>query len=131
MTIKTIFKAGLAALVLAGLSGVAEAKRGHRPYVEFEDFPLGEHCMRIGSHLHCSGANFGHPGFRHPHDPGYAFTHRLSCGEAKSRVRDRGFHKIVTKDCSGKSYSFSAIKKGNRYLVKVNAHTGRVKVYGL
>jgi hypothetical protein len=131
MTIKTIFRAGLAVLVFAGLSGVAEAKRGHRPYVEFEDFPFGEHCMRIGSHLHCSGANFGHPGFRHPHDPGYAFTHRLSCGEAKSRVRARGFNKIVTKDCSGKSYSFSAIKKGNRYLVKVNAHTGRVKVYGL
>jgi hypothetical protein len=130
MIIKTVFSAGLAAMVLAGFAGVAEAKKV-RPYVEFEDFPFGEHCMRIGNHLHCSGANFGHPGYRHPHDPGYAFTHRLSCGEAKSRVRARGFHKIVTRDCSGKSYSFAASKNGMRYTVKVNAHTGRVKAYGL
>lgn len=42
-----------------------------------------------------------------------------------------GFKKISTKDCSGKSYSFTASKNGARYLVKVNAHTGRVKASAL
>lgn len=127
--IKTgIFSAALAAVLLAGVSGTAEAKRLNKPYFAFEDYPFGEHCMRFGSHLHCSGPNFGRPG---PHDPGYAFTHRLSCDEARFRVRERGFKKVVAKDCSGKSYVFTGRKNGHRYAIKINAHTGRMKISGL
>lgn len=157
MTIRTIITAtGLAAMMLAGFGGAAAEAKPHRhlqrPFFEFEDYPFGQHCMRFGHALHCSEPRWGgtnhimrrdpgyyswsndpfDPGYRvYNDDPGYSFSHRLSCGEARERVRSLGFKKVVSKDCSGKSYSFTGSKRGHRYLVKVNAHTGRVKPYAM
>lgn len=111
MIIKTILSAGVAAVLLAGLAGTAEAKKGHSPYVEFEDFPFGEHCMRIGHHRHCSIPTY---------------SQRLSCDEARFRLKMKGYKNILTRDCSGNSYSFSAKKNGKRRLLTMNAITGRL-----
>jgi hypothetical protein len=121
MNIKTIIGAGFAAFVLAGAPSMADAKRPPRSFFGFDDSPFGEHCVRIVHHYHCHSHVIG----------GDVSSHRLSCNEARFRVRERGFKKITTRDCSGKSYSFTASKNGARYLVKVNAHTGRVKASAL
>lgn len=118
MIFKTFLTAGMAALVLAGATGSADAKKPHhpRPYVEFLDSPFGEQCMRIGRHIHCAEPrNHGNGVFR------------VSCGEARYRLRQHGYKNIVTKDCLGSLYAFTATKKGVRYFVKVNAYSGFLK----
>lgn len=118
MNFKTILTAVATALVLAAGVDTAVAGQVHhrRPYVDFLDFPFGEHCMRIGSHLHCS----------EPRRPKH-YVIRVSCGEAKYRLRQHGYKNIVTKDCLDSLYAFTASKRGARYLVKVNAYTGYLK----
>ncbi len=46
-------------------------------------------------------------------------------------VRERGFRKVVTRDCSGRNYSFTGSKNGRRYVVTVNARTGRIRASAL
>jgi hypothetical protein len=133
MTFKSILAVGVTALSLAGLVGTADAKT--RIHIGIGAPPLwSDDCEWIGRQYHCFGPHYGNPHY----DPRYGyyddeprFAHRIACGEARSMVRERGYRKVVTKECSGKSYSFSAVKNGHRYLVKVNAHTGRMKAYAL
>ncbi len=132
MNIKTIVGAGFAALLVAGVSSGAEAKKAPHSHAHFELFPFGERCLVVGIHRNCAGMGYGGPGYYdEPWNDYPVISHRLTCDEARFRVRERGFKKISTKDCSGKSYSFTASKNGARYLVKVNAHTGRVKASAL
>jgi hypothetical protein len=58
----------------------------------------------------------------------YAPRHagKLSCSAARNMVDHSGFNHVKARDCKGKVYSFSASRKGHRYLVRVNAHTGRI-----
>lgn len=51
---------------------------------------------------------------------------RLSCGEARQEVRDRGFRRIRTIECRGRTYTFSGLRRGDRRTVYVNARTGNV-----
>ena len=51
---------------------------------------------------------------------------RLSCGEARGLIRDRGYRRIETIRCRGRIYTFEASRRGNRYILKVNAFTGAV-----
>ncbi len=51
---------------------------------------------------------------------------RLSCGEAKELVRDRGYYRVITLDCGGRIYTFRATRRGNRYVLNVNPRTRAV-----
>jgi hypothetical protein len=51
---------------------------------------------------------------------------RLSCGEAKWRVRNRGFRNVDTIECRGRTYTFEASRRGNRVIVYVDSRSGRV-----
>jgi hypothetical protein len=51
---------------------------------------------------------------------------RLSCGEAKWRVRDKGFRNVSTIECRGATYTFKARRGDNRVTVYVNSRNGRV-----
>jgi hypothetical protein len=51
---------------------------------------------------------------------------RLSCGEAKWRVRNQGYRNVATIECRGRIYTFEASRRGNRFIVYVNARTGAV-----
>lgn len=133
MTFKSILAVGMTALALAGFTSTAEAKT--KVYIGIGASPMwSDDCQWIGSHYHCFGPRYIRPSF----EPRYGvfddeshLVHRIACGEARSMVRERGYKKVITKDCDGKSYSFTGSKNGHRYLVKVNAHTGRMKAYAL
>lgn len=58
--------------------------------------------------------------------PSYSYRGRLSCGEAKWRVRDRGFRNVSTIECRGATYTFKARRGANRVTVYVNSRTGAV-----
>lgn len=51
---------------------------------------------------------------------------RLSCGEARSRVRNSGFRNVATIECSGSTYTFEATRRGRDVRVYVNSRTGAV-----
>src|SRR5688500_6024831 len=40
-------------------------------------------------------------------DDDYGYSRKLSCREARRRVRSHGFHDIVTRECAGRNYTFS------------------------
>ncbi len=51
---------------------------------------------------------------------------RLSCGEARSRVRSSGFRNVATIECQGGTYTFEATRRGRDVRVYVNSRTGAV-----
>ncbi len=51
---------------------------------------------------------------------------RLSCGEAKWRVRNHGFRNVATIECQGRVYTFKARRGDHRVIVYVNSRTGAV-----
>lgn len=51
---------------------------------------------------------------------------RLSCGEAKARVRDHGFRNVSTIECDGRTYTFRARRGDHRIIVYVNSRSGSV-----
>lgn len=59
-------------------------------------------------------------------DRNYYNRGRLSCGEAKWRVRDRGYRNVATVECRGSTYTFKAWRGKNRVTVFVNSKNGRV-----
>ena len=58
--------------------------------------------------------------------PGYNNRGRLSCGEARARVRNNGFRNVATIECQGRTYTFEATRRGRDITVYVNSRTGAV-----
>ena len=98
--------------ITGGMATIAEAK------VKFQIY-LGEpyYNYRVG------------PDYRYYEGRGcYRPKHRsnISCGEARRIVRNKGFRNVATRECNGRTYTFTATRKGNRILVYVNSRTGAV-----
>ena len=51
---------------------------------------------------------------------------RLSCGEARRVVRNRGFRNVATIECNGRTYTFEATRRGRDVTVFVDSRTGDV-----
>jgi hypothetical protein len=51
---------------------------------------------------------------------------RISCGEARSLVRDRGYNRVRRLSCGGRVHSFEAFRRGRLWLVTVHARTGNI-----
>ena len=51
---------------------------------------------------------------------------RLSCGEARARVRHSGFRNVATIECQGRTYTFEATRRGRDVTVYVNSRTGAI-----
>ena len=51
---------------------------------------------------------------------------RLSCGEARAKVRYSGFRNVSTVECNGRTYTFEATRRGRDVTVFVNSRTGAV-----
>lgn len=81
----------------------------------------------------------GVPHYRYRPGPDYRFRHghgwylpprfhryRLTCGQAKWQVRERGYRNVATIECNGPIYTFRALRNGHRVKVYVNARSGAV-----
>ena len=55
---------------------------------------------------------------------------RVSCREARQEIRSRGFYKIETIECDGRTYTFHASRGNARYTVYVNSRNGRITTGG-
>jgi hypothetical protein len=80
----------------------------------------------------------GVPHYSYQGGPGYVYrkghgwyrpgryVNRLSCGEARRIVRNRGYYNIIVRNCSGGTYVFRAVRNNRLAVVYVNARTGAV-----
>jgi len=70
------------------------------------------------------------PDYRFREGYGWYLPHmrygRLSCGEARRIVRNRGFRNVTTIECRGRTYTFEATRRGRDVVVYVNSRTGAV-----
>lgn len=81
---------------------------------------------------------FGVPHYDYNVGPGYIFRPgfgwylpprvrvRFSCDRAADALADRGYYRIVARDCRGPIYVFRAWRDGRRYTLTFNNRTGRI-----
>ena len=64
------------------------------------------------------------------YQPGYQYQPvvrgRISCNEARRIVRQNGFRNVSTRECNGRTYTFTAMRRGDRVLVFVDSRNGNV-----
>jgi hypothetical protein len=54
------------------------------------------------------------------------YTDKLSCRDARSELRARGYRDIAVRDCNGQYYSFNATRRGRGVRVTINSYSGDV-----
>lgn len=65
----------------------------------------------------------GDPDYRYGWYPS-VYRGRISCSEARARVRNSGYRNVDTIECRGSTYTFEATRKGRDVRVFVNSRTG-------
>jgi hypothetical protein len=116
-----------AATALSMTAGAGNVLADHNPHFHPYSFDDYDDCGSL-VRRNCAGSPASGY-YRKPTDT-HAYN-RMACAEARQRVRGLGYKIIATKDCAGKTYSFTATRKGHHYIVKVNAYTGRLKAHAI
>ncbi len=123
MIIKTLIAAAAVAATVGAAAPAAEAKTnwdiqvqlGAPVYPVYEDYgydvqPVRPHHPRRPRHVEVDlDDSFG-----------------ISCGEGRRMVRRAGFRNVSAFDCDGRSYGYTAWRRGEMYRVKVDAAYGRI-----
>jgi hypothetical protein len=120
---KSLVAAAAVAVTVAGLSATS-AQAGTKVHVD------------LGLGLYGVGYGHGYPVYD-DYDYGYGYSGHhghhggggswgVSCGEAKWEVKNANFHKVKTLDCSGKTFTFSGWKHGDKYRIKVGRKHGQI-----
>jgi hypothetical protein len=115
---KLIVASAFAALVGFGMSTAAEAKTNFQLYLGYPhyDYRPGD------DYRYRDGYGWYNPGYRvRPQ-----YNVRLSCNEARREVRRKGFRNVSAIECNGRTYTFRAVRNGNRMIVYVNSRSGAV-----
>ena len=116
---KTIIGLLAATALFGGLATAADAKIiirfGGVPYYDYQMGPDYRYYQGRGWYQYQPGNQFmsGNRG-------------RISCNEARRMVRNHGFRNVATRECDGRTYTFTATRNGHRILVFVNSRNGAV-----
>ena len=115
---KTIIGLLAAVAITGGMASLADAKTNFRIYLgePYYDYQVGP------DYRYYQGRGW----YQYQPDYQMRYRHRanISCGEAKSIVRENGFRNVRTRECEGRTYTFSAFRHGRNVLVFVNSRTG-------
>lgn len=84
-------------------------------------------------HGYNGGPGYGY-GYGNGYGNGYGRYHRgynnnrnrISCGEARREVRNRGYHDVRTIECNGSTYTFRGWRNGRSFQLLVNSRSGAV-----
>ena len=152
MILKSLFAAGAFAFSLLLATGASEAKtRVHLgiglgldspgyggnygyynggPGYYCRDTLIFDNCYRrwpgIAGHYSSRRVHdypYYYDGYRRPQR---VYRNKISCNDAQRMVRSAGYVNIRPRDCVGTRYSFRATDHGRRYVVSVDAITGRM-----
>ena len=71
---------------------------------------------------------FGGYWYPQPYWLGYGLrvNPRISCGEGRLILRDRGFNRVRPIECQGRTYTYFGRRHGDSFTVLLNARTGRI-----
>ena len=112
---KLILASAFAAAIAVGMPLTAEAKTSVKIYLG-----VPHYSYQVGpDYRFRSGYGWYRP-------IGVSMRGRLSCGEARARVRHSGFRNVSTIECQGRIYTFEATRRGRDVTVFVNSRTGAV-----
>lgn len=99
--------------------------------VEQADARVNVH-IGVGAPFFYGGPYYGGPyyygpyyGRRHYVRPRRSYR-RISCARGRRIVRARGYYRVRARDCTGKSYSFTAKKHGRWYRIHMRSRNGRI-----
>lgn len=135
--IKPIAAMIAAGLLMGGTASLAEAKTSFHvylgtPYYDSQIGPDYSYYPHRGWYRH-EGTLLGDRLYDDSYGPGYMYDgypvrvrHAVSCDQARRMVRNQGFRNVVTRECNGSTYTFSARRNNHRVTVYVSARTGRV-----
>ncbi len=136
MFMKSIFTAAALFLAAGTMPDTAEAKTRVHIGIGVGDPWLYRDCDFGSVFDRCDDGRFGHfygPRFYHRRPQFYSYRYfgrrhidRMSCTQARVNLRDHGYRNIDARDCTGRFYSFNAMRKGRLYRVSVNAVTGHI-----
>jgi len=70
----------------------------------------------------------GYGGGYHAPAPSYGHgrRYRVSCGQVRRKLRNRGYYRIRSVDCSGSRYTFHAKRHGAWYKIRVKSRNGYI-----
>lgn len=137
MLMKGTLAASLIAATLAFSPGAADAKT--KVHINIGGWP--SHCNAYRADGYCGpgygyyndGRYYDDPVWLYDDQPRYDDDRRhsrrdanISCGEAREMLRDRGYRRINSRDCGGRTYVFTAVKRGNLYRIEVRSRNGAV-----
>ena len=72
---------------------------------------------------------FGGFWYPQPYWQGYGLVgvpYRIGCAEGRSIVRDRGFNRVRTLECQGRTFTYVGRRHGDTFNVVVSSRTGRI-----
>lgn len=72
---------------------------------------------------------FGGFWYPQPYWHGYGLVgapYRVGCAEGRAIVRDRGFNRVRTLECQGRTFTYLGRRHGDSFKVLVNSRTGRI-----
>jgi hypothetical protein len=120
MIAKSLFAAAAVAISVAGFSATS-ANAG----ADVDVF------LNLGSgygHGYGYDVGIGYPIYEEPIHHGHRRHHirRVSCEEGAWNVRDAGFRRVHTKECDGRTYTYTGKRHGERYLIKVSSRSGDI-----
>jgi hypothetical protein len=57
---------------------------------------------------------------------GIGNPYRIGCAEGRSILRDRGFYRVLTVECYGRTYTYTGRRHGDRFRILLSSRTGRI-----
>ncbi len=119
---RTFMSLFVAAAVLGGGAAIAEAKTRVNVYfgAPVYDYQVGP------GYIYNPNYGWYDSRYRDRFQNRYPMRVGLSCNAARNAVRDRGFRNVAVIECQGRTYTFEASRRGNRFPVYVNSRTGAV-----
>lgn len=57
---------------------------------------------------------------------GYGMNYRISCRDGRELLVDRGFRRVRTIECQGRTFTYLGRRHGDNFRVLVNSRTGRI-----
>jgi hypothetical protein len=131
MALKTTIAAGFAALSMAFLTGAAEAKTKVVIGIGTPGWYHGGYCYNHP--YRCRPApravyyNYHvNPGPVIYYNNRAPLRGKMSCNRARNLVDDSGFNRVNVRECGGSVYTFTGMRNGNRFVVKVDAFARRI-----
>ncbi len=98
-------------------------------FVAFQPVEQAEAKVHFNIGIGIPGPFYGHGGgYGHSyHAPapyyGHGHRYRVSCGQIRRKLRNRGYYRIRSVDCSGSRYTFHAKRHGDWYKIRVKSRS--------